>query len=400
MTTDLFMDNTFVLFLLFVLSVFMIEKLNERQKIAICYICSYALSFGNLISKKMIVLFLIFMLFLMQEYFTSDYKKLKILKKIQYKFVDFLYMGVFQYKLWLVIISICLKSLTLKNMVGFLDYIIDLVSLIIFGCAIHWMFNVTEDFYSFTEMYDNIWMTPYYNVKFDDELRERLDIIVSFEDRLYWKRAGTYSIASIEFIKVWYRDRFLQKENKQLTRISFIDNIFMVIREIKICIYKLKKVFTYVFHFFTRGHSTIPMQIIRILSYRHGLVFGNTKIGFKYYKIFKRKLYEILYSRMFFEGLKDYLKVELCNDMEHYREYLVYLYPHIVQTTIEGKTYAPAKKAFEVEENGNKYIPIINEWDFEKVIDMCFGFNGLSITEKRMNEKRAIIEKYGLSKET
>ena len=37
MTTELFEGNTFILYLLFVLSVIIIDKFNERQKMAVIY---------------------------------------------------------------------------------------------------------------------------------------------------------------------------------------------------------------------------------------------------------------------------------------------------------------------------------------------------------------------------
>ena len=45
MTTELFEGNTFILYLLFVLSVIIIDKFNERQKMAVIYLCTYGMSF-------------------------------------------------------------------------------------------------------------------------------------------------------------------------------------------------------------------------------------------------------------------------------------------------------------------------------------------------------------------
>ncbi len=92
---------------------------------------------------------------------------------------------------------------------------------------------------------------------------------------------------------------------------------------------------------------------------------------------------------MFFEGLKDYLKLELCNDLDDYKAYLVYLYPHVVQCKIGDKTYAPAMKAF-LDDNGQR-IPM-EQWDIARVYEMSYGFNGETITEKKMNEKMRRID--------
>ena len=65
------------------------------------------------------------------------------------------------------------------------------------------------------------------------------------------------------------------------------------------------------------------------------------------------------------------------------------LFIYIVQTKIDGKTYAPAMKAF------INQTPM-NKWEMDKVIKMAFGFNGKPITSKRLQEKKEIVKKYGL----
>lgn len=45
--------------------------------------------------------------------------------------------------------------------------------------------------------------------------------------------------------------------------------------------------------------------------------------------------------------MEKYIKGQLCNDIKNYRKYIVYLYPNIVQTTINGKTYIPMASYFD-----------------------------------------------------
>lgn len=116
------------------------------------------------------------------------------------------------------------------------------------------------------------------------------------------------------------------------------------------------------------------------------------RVRFKKYRIIKRKIYEVLYSRMFFEGLKNYIKLDLCNNLDYYREYLVYVYPYIVQTKVKDVTYMPASKFFALEDGTT--IPPVNIWNMHDVIRMSFGFNGQAITQERMKSKADIVEKY------
>lgn len=335
MITDLFSGNFFLLYLIFVISVITVDKLNEKQKIAIIYICSYGMTFDNENSKILLLILVMLMIFLVLEYFTTDKMKLVIIKKFHYKVMDFVYMGIFQYKIWAVL--------------GAIIFRIDLVR---------------------------------------DWCQKTFQILPAYLDIL--------SAVSFEFIKSWFGDKYKGMKTSNGVKIAMPKRMLQILKNPKVLVkgiinivQKIRKLIKHSFNYIWRGHSTIPMQLIRILSYKHGLIFKSSKVSFKYYKIFKRKIYEVFYSRMFFVGLKNYLKTELCSGIDEYQKYIVYLYPHIVQTKIDGKTYAPAMKAF------INQTPM-NKWEMDKVIKMAFGFNGKPITSKRLQEKKEIVKKYGL----
>ncbi len=393
MNIDIFKDNFLLLYMLFVISVFAIDKFDEKQKIAITYICTYGMTFQENISDWQVVSLLCIVLFLMQEYFTSDKMKLEILKKVHYKLVDYIYKGIFQYKLWGVILAICVKTDYFIQLTGMDFNVLQILSIIIFIWIYIWFFNVHEEFHTFTHMFQQIWEQPYYMVQYDKDLKERLNIIVRYEDKLYFKRKKSYSSFSIEFIKVWlddYKKRQRKYKRKDIDKRSLKEIIKEFIHNIKAIGYFIKRWSVRIHNYLTRGNSTIPMQLVRILSYKHGLVFMKYRVRFKKYRIIKRKIYEVLYSRMFFEGLKNYLKLDLCNNLDYYMEYLVYVYPYIVQTKVKDVTYMPASKFF-VKDG---IIPALNEWDIQKIIFMSFGFNGQAITQERMKSKADIVEKY------
>ena len=394
MNIDIFKDNFLLLYMLFVVSVFSIEKFGEKQKIAITYICTYGMTFQENISDWQVVLLLCIVLFLMQEYFTSDKMKLAILKKLHYKLADYIYKGIFQYKLWGVILAISIKTDYFVEMTKINSSVLKAVSVIIFVGTYVWLFNVHEEFHTFTHMFEKVWETPYYMIQYDYALKERLNIIVRCEDKLYFRREKSYSSFSLEFIKVWmkdYKSKHAGKRKKNYNSKNLMLILHIFIHKIKRIGPFIKKWGTYAKNYLTRGNSTIAMQLVRILSYKHGLVFMYSKVRFKRYKILKRKIYEVLYSRMFFEGLRNYIKQDLCNDLDNYREYLVYIYPYVVQTKVRGVTYMPASKYF-AEAKG--FIPPVNAWDIHKVIRMSFGFNGKAITPERMKSKADIVEQY------
>lgn len=408
MTTDLFAGNIIILYFIFVISVITIDKFNEKQRIAIIYMCSYGILWDKHVSKRLLLGLLIVMIFLMLEYFTQDEKKLAILKKFHYKIVDFAYMSTFQYKLWAILLAISIRTNLIKGFCPNYPWVFDILSFVIFFIALHWMFNISEEYHTFTEMYNRIWEYPYYKLVqeegldqgISEEFKKRMDIIVDFEDRLYWARKKTYTIASLEYLRAWYKDKHALRGRRARESVSFIGVlkafIIFPIRIIKFffsIIRKAFRLFHYIAMFFRRGHSTLPMQMIRILGYKHGLVFGTSTTKFKYYKIFKRKIYELLYARMFFEGFKQYISVELCSGIKYYREYIVYLYPHIVQTTVK-KAYVPAAKLF-AKSNGT--IQKMSEWNIDQVINMSLGFCGRPLDDKRILAFADKIRPYGYS---
>lgn len=112
------------------------------------------------------------------------------------------YAGIFQYKLWGVILAICIKTEYFIQLTGMDFNVLQILSIIIFIGIYIWFFNVHEEFHTFTHMFQQIWEQPYYMVQYDRALKERLNIIVRYEDKLYFKRKKSYSSFSIEFIKV------------------------------------------------------------------------------------------------------------------------------------------------------------------------------------------------------
>ena len=129
------------------------------------------------------------------------------------------------------------------------------------------------------------------------------------------------------------------------------------------------------------------MQLIRIIGYKKGLIMGTPKNISNFYYIFVRKLYEIIYTTIFFSGKKKYLGLQKDND--YFRHYLVYIYLHTVQTTLNGRVFRPLDKIF-----GD--IDII-DWPLEALFIITLGLNGKRITHERISNYFHIIEKYNMS---
>ena len=80
------------------------------------------------------------------------------------------------------------------------------------------------------------------------------------------------------------------------------------------------------------------MQLIRSL----GIIKG-------YNCAIRRKLYELIYSKMFFEGMKRFFSDEFVSKMRYYNEYLLYVYFHVVKTFLGDAAFSKFLNEFDMQ---------------------------------------------------
>ena len=161
-----------------------------------------------------------------------------------------------------------------------------------------------------------------------------------------------------------------------------LTSLFLILEQIK-------RPFIYVKYIFSRGHSTLGMQLVRIIAYEKGLSVGKPKSIRGFCATMKRKIFEILYCNMIFNGLEHYLSTNLCNPLINYRYYLVYQYLHIAKSKIGKKTYVPLSSLFLNEE--------VETWPIELVFISCLGLNSKSITRQRVLRYLRLYPKYNMT---
>ena len=108
-------NNIFFVYLLGILVIINYEVFEKKQKIAIIYACSFGLTFNHDLRCSMIILLLLLILFVYEEYLNEDLVKVQYITQFKYKIADFLYMYIFQYKLLYVVLAIGLKAQTGRN---------------------------------------------------------------------------------------------------------------------------------------------------------------------------------------------------------------------------------------------------------------------------------------------
>lgn len=432
---ELLTNNIFFVYLLGILVIINYEAFEKRQKIAIIYACSFGLTFNRELRCILIVLLLLLMLFLYEEYLNEDLVKIKYVTRIKHKVLDFFYMYIFQYKLLYVIVSIILKSNVCSNFFVKLlmkkeilqisiEHILIAIAILLLIMGVHKMLNNPVELKSFKQINQKFSEYPYYqlpvkNEETRNELFEKLELVTDIEDYTFFMRKKSYSCFSLEFIKIIISKKKRQSKKVEAENVNWISDIgerirsFLTWRNLvsffrkrhkisilvkyvrKGCI-KIKDSLVYKFDCvkrkakrYIRGYSTIEMQLIRILAYQKGLKIGKPRKWQDIYTIVTRKIYEIIYTSIFFGGHKKYLNIP--TERDFYRYYLVYIYLHTVQTNLNGRVYAPLDKIF-----GD--VDVV-EWPKEALFIIVLGVNNMRITRRRVDVYMNIINKYQLNAE-
>jgi len=429
---ELLTNNIFFVYLLGILVIINYEVLEKKQKIAVIYVCSFGMTFNSNLSIITVLALLLFTLFIYEEYLGIDLVKIRYVTKIKYKCLDFIYMYIIHYKLLYVMSAIILKSNTclaffdeflIENFIEYmqLENVLSVISILLLIIGVHKMFNNSIELKSFKQINQKFSEYPYYLLPLRDEgkkeiLFEKLELVADIEDYTFFMRKNSYCSFSMEFIKAVIDKKKLQNDGIKIKEVSWIHKIWQKAKRV----FSLEKFFLFarnrhkmrVFRKYTkrlykwfyinlvqglehtkrnikryiRGYSTIEMQLIRILAYKKGLKMGRPKNLEETYLVLTRKIYEIIYAPMFFAGLKKYLMISNVND--YYRYYLVYIYLHTVQTSLNGRVFAPLDKVF-------CDVDVI-EWSKEALFIIALGLNNSKITEKRIKVYENIIDKYHL----
>lgn len=386
---------------------------------------------------------MIFTLFIYEEYLTtSEIKKKEIFYRIIYKGLDFIYLYVFRYKILMICMAIGLRSYTFHHILldaspeSIYSYIADywssattVLSAAVLCLGIHFMLTdfvkfhtVEEDVLKIFEKY------PYYGCPFGDlqkreDLCRKMELIADIEDRTFFMRSKSYYFWSCENIRLLFKMNgkklsskqhhnssigifgllyrlkyFLKNRHGILTSVKYMFNV--VADNVKHIMIRVHTKFENVVKYLSRGHSTIEMQLIRILFYKTGLLFGspivrdeNGKIKIwktirRLYRMLDRKCFERIYASIVFASQKHYLGINQITNVDYFRYYIVYLYMHVVQTSVNGKKYRPASNYFNKSD--------VSEWSMEEIFVAGLGLCSRPITPKRIQIYDFLINKYDL----
>lgn len=385
---QVFNNNSIYVYFLSCIVIFSYQHFSKKQKISLIYATTIAMEIISQYSWKMTAVMLLMSMFILEEYLSDDKVKCELLSNLWYKIIDFVYQILFiDAGIW-IIINIIVSGNWLK------DYLIEKgitislfygVNICILLITIHKLNTLKF------EMCDFKTIKGYFD-KFDGkkiewenyELQQRFEIMVELEDKSFFERKKSYNWFSIEFIdykiKAYRANREMMKRYKvKKSVIQMLKYIWTLIKEMRFFRYIIGKIRRKIEEntwtikdFFgrlkskIRGCSTLEMQLIRNI----GIEKGYSKC------VIRRKIFEFIYTYLFFYGLKDYYENTRNNKRREFKKFILYVYLHSIKLNIYGNEFKAINKLFEQEK--------VEEWDIDEFYVAILSLTGAPVTPKRM----------------
>lgn len=252
------------------------------------------------------------------------------------------------------------------------QYLINIFSILLFIKGLTSCLQQKYVISSFEKMYEIFEEFPINKVNFDSKLKEACSILTSIEDKMYYKRKG-YTFLSSELIVNKVKVELIDTKDK-LKFISILNLICQFLRNI---------------FSGNRGYSTIPMQLVRSLGLEKG-----------YNCTYRRKIYEIIYSRIFFKGIEKMLEEEKVDNRENIKDYYLYIYFHIVNIELKGVPFSKFLNAFDMQYNKRNKIDIY-DCSNEGIFIACMGLSRKTsyINEENIDYYISLVDGVDLNKE-
>lgn len=134
-------------------------------------------------------------------------------------------------------------------------------------------------------------------------------------------------------------------------------------------------------HISGRGYSTPEMQLLRTVGIAR---------GYEHYKL-RRKVYEVLYSKIFFTSLRDYHQANSFAGLSHYRDYILWIYTQSVLTVINETRCPTFSGAFP---DGTD----VESWSLEGMFVACLGLSFRPATERTLELYSDVIAAFDLDR--
>lgn len=342
-----FENNIYVLFSIIIYYLLLSEKpKNDNQKIIVIYIFIAMLSIFNILDLKYMILILLLCTYIYFEFLIDDNFKYKILRKLLYKTIDFLYLVIIKYNILMYVVALIFISDSYNKMVN-IPFIYNFIIFILILIKV--ISKITDndfELFNFSEVYNQLNKIKFSN--YEKLNNDKIKILTTIEDKSFFERKEDYTFICWDFLK--YRlNRINEVLQKVQDRKYYKHNLKNIIKFIKYVLrqlyYQLKDIENY--KNIIRGYSTIEMQLFRTIGVKNG-----------YQKVFQRKVTEFIYTQLFFKGLKNYYKLNYTTVSNNYFKNLI---------LVNYVEYAPviiAGKYIKISELWNKKVNELNNSEF------------------------------------
>ncbi|EFU73748.1 hypothetical protein HMPREF9088_1413, partial [Enterococcus italicus DSM 15952] len=176
------------------------SRLTENQKIILFYLLTFGLAILKVVSIMNSILYLTIVSFFYLEFLSEDIIKIKFVKKLRYKIVDFLFLMIVQYKFFLFFLTLVFTSARVQSFAGGLEFdmfnlnsVMDLCSILMFFITV---FEISKEKFkikTFTYLLTEIFIPPINDSELDI-YEDYLNILVRMEDKTYYLRRNSYNI--------------------------------------------------------------------------------------------------------------------------------------------------------------------------------------------------------------
>lgn len=349
----LFSSNLFAIYIIACIAVISYTNFKENQRMFLLYLFTYATAFFQVFRVRASMILLLIITFAFLEYLTEDTQKLSLITKPHYKIYDYIFLMLFQYHFLWVLAAFTLLFLSHTDHCSHIQLWLKISSAAFLFVGMHLSISQPFKIKSITEINRIFEQVPPYSFEYQDGMQEKFDLLCDFEDKTYFQRRKSYSCMTIEYVVWWQKNLRLRGKT-----------VFS-------CLHKLPHI--------SRGYSTPEMQLLRSV----GIVRGYDK-----YKI-SRKIFEVVYAKIFFSSLKEFHQANTYLTLKHYREYLLYVYFQTVMTKINGQKCTPLSSAFQNEKD-------VSNWSMNGLFVACLGLSFREVNDRSLELFHDIIEKYGL----
>lgn len=388
------------------------NKNNDNEEIdnniILVYIIFALVNVFNIIELKYNLIVILLICFIELQIINLNSETLLV--KSLYKIEDFAFMMVNKYKF--IYFLLCNLLLELYRALNFSNIIASvLIEGIFFILLTHIISKIYRNEFkvnSFKQIEDiferRAQKFDYKNaLNQNSEINFKLNMLIDIEDKTYMFRKRSHSSISLEALMCKINrqeeyDKIVSKiEGKPL--LFFLFNIKITVKYAKKIITKILKAIFYkngIKRFIKRGYSTIEMQWIR-----------NVAISIGYEKVYRRKIFEVMYSNIFFKSLEEkrryytYPEYFYNNSTLIFKMLVVYVYLNIVPTFLYINN-----NRIKID-NIDKFYKIVNEGEIkeeniiekitkEELFIFIMGLSGKKIDEKLYELYSNYIEKYNI----